>query len=45
MSAVNIMTRIDDDHMTWQMTKLTVDGESLPDQTPIKLKRVRTDKP
>ena len=45
VSAVNIMTRIDDDHMTWQMTKLTVDGESLPDQKPIKLKRVRTDKP
>jgi hypothetical protein len=45
VSAVNIMTRIDDDHMTWQMTKLTVDGESLPDQKPIKLKRVQTDKP
>jgi uncharacterized protein (TIGR02246 family) len=45
VSAVNIMTKIDDDHMTWQMTKLTVDGESLPDPKPVKLKRVQTDKP
>jgi uncharacterized protein (TIGR02246 family) len=45
VSAVNLMTRIDDDHMTWQMTKLTTDGESLPDQKPIKLKRVKTEQP
>jgi uncharacterized protein (TIGR02246 family) len=42
VSATNIMTKTDDDHMTWQMTKLTVDGESLPDPKPVKLKR---DKP
>jgi hypothetical protein len=29
--------------MTWQMTKLTVDGKSLPDQKPVKLKRVKSD--
>ena len=27
--------------MTWQMTKLTVDGESLPELKPVKMKRVK----
>jgi uncharacterized protein (TIGR02246 family) len=42
VSATNIMTKTDDDHMTWQMTRLTVEGESLPDLKPVKMKR---DKP
>src|SRR5262249_46919070 len=41
VSATNIVTKTDDDHMTWQLTKLTVDGESLPDAKPVKLKRVK----
>ena len=41
LSATNIMTRIDDDHMTWQMTELTVDGKSLPAPAPVKLKRLK----
>ena len=44
-SATNIMTRTDDDHMTWQMTKLTVGGESLPDPKPVKMKRVKPPQP
>jgi uncharacterized protein (TIGR02246 family) len=40
VSATNIITKTDDDHMTWQMTKLTVDGESLPDLQPVKMRRV-----
>ena len=40
VSATNIVTRTDDDHMTWQMTRLTVDGKSLPDPRPVKMKRV-----
>jgi len=31
--------------MTWQMTKLTVDGKSVPDSKPLKLKRVTTPAP
>jgi uncharacterized protein (TIGR02246 family) len=41
VSATNIVTKTDNDHMTWQMTKLTVDGKSLPDAKPQKLKRVQ----
>jgi uncharacterized protein (TIGR02246 family) len=43
VTATNIVTKTDEDHMTWQMTKLTVDGKSLPDQKPVKLKRVKAD--
>jgi uncharacterized protein (TIGR02246 family) len=39
VTATNIVTRTDPDHMTWQMTKLTVDGETQPDPRPVKLKR------
>src|SRR5262249_42086315 len=37
-SATNVVTRTDDDHMTRQMTRLTVDGQSLPDPRPLKTK-------
>jgi uncharacterized protein (TIGR02246 family) len=40
VSATNLVTKTDDDHLTWQMTKLTVDDESLPDPKPVKMKRV-----
>jgi uncharacterized protein (TIGR02246 family) len=40
VSATNVVTRADDDHMTWQMTQLTVDGKSMPDPKPVKMKRV-----
>jgi uncharacterized protein (TIGR02246 family) len=45
VTATNILTRTDDDHMTWQMTGLTVDGKSLPDPQPVKLKRVNPAQP
>jgi uncharacterized protein (TIGR02246 family) len=45
VSATNVITKTDDDHMTWQMTKLTVDGQSLPDLQPVKMKRVKEAQP
>jgi len=39
-SATNVITRTGDDHMTWQMSNLIVDGKSLPDPKPVKMKRV-----
>jgi uncharacterized protein (TIGR02246 family) len=41
VSAVNVLTKVDVDHATWQLTKLTVDGEVKPDPQPLKLKRVK----
>jgi uncharacterized protein (TIGR02246 family) len=40
-SATNIITKVDDDHATWQLTKLTIDGKELPDPPPQKLMRVK----
>jgi len=45
VTATNLVTKSDDDHMTWQITKLTVDGESVPDFKPVKLKRVKPAQP
>jgi uncharacterized protein (TIGR02246 family) len=45
VSATNIVTKTDDDHMTWQVTKLTVNGESLPDAHPVKMKRIKPPQP
>jgi uncharacterized protein (TIGR02246 family) len=45
VSATNVLTRTDADHVTWQMTRLTVDGQPMPDPPPVKLKRVRPDRP
>jgi uncharacterized protein (TIGR02246 family) len=44
-SATNVVTKVDDDRMIWQLTKLTVDGRSLPDPTPLKMKRVESSEP
>lgn len=44
-SATNVVTKTDADHMTWQLTKLTVDGKVLPDPKPVKLKRVTPAQP
>jgi hypothetical protein len=41
VSATNIVTKTDNDHLTWQVTRLTVDGKSLPDLKPLKMKRVQ----
>ena len=45
VSGVNILTKVDADHATWQLTKLTVDGEPKPDPQPLKLKRVKPVQP
>ena len=41
VSGVNVVTKVDNDHATWQLTKLTVNGEPKPEPPPLKLKRVK----
>jgi hypothetical protein len=41
ITATNILTRVDGDHATWQMTKLTVHGKQMPDPPPQKMMRVK----
>ena len=41
VSVVNVLTKTDDDHVTMQTTKLTVDGQALPDAAPVRMKRVK----
>jgi uncharacterized protein (TIGR02246 family) len=45
LTATNILTKTDDDHVTWQMTKFTMDGEPMPDPKPVKMKRVKPVQP
>jgi hypothetical protein len=45
VSATNVLTKVDADHATWQMTKLTVDGLAMPDPKPVKLVRVKANRP
>jgi uncharacterized protein (TIGR02246 family) len=41
LSAMNILTRVDADHATWQSTKRTLDGKELPDTDLVKMKRAK----
>jgi hypothetical protein len=41
ISATNVLTKTDADHFTTQLTKLTVNGASIPDPNPVKMKRVK----
>jgi uncharacterized protein (TIGR02246 family) len=45
ISGVNVLTRVDADHMTWHLTKLIVDGQAMPEGKPVKLKRVKPAQP
>jgi hypothetical protein len=45
VSATNVLTKVDADHATWQLTKITVDGTAMPDLKPIKVKRVQPVQP
>jgi uncharacterized protein (TIGR02246 family) len=45
VSATNVLTKLDDDHVTWRMTKLTVDGQAMPDPKPVKMQRVKPPQP
>jgi uncharacterized protein (TIGR02246 family) len=40
-SSTNIITKVDDDHFTWQSTERKVDGKEVPDTKVIKFKRVK----
>jgi uncharacterized protein (TIGR02246 family) len=44
LSGTSVITKVDDDHMTWQITKLMIDGQSMPDRAPVKLKRVKAER-
>jgi uncharacterized protein (TIGR02246 family) len=44
-SATNLLIKVDDDHSTWQITQLTVDGQPMPDPKPVKMKRVKPPQP
>ncbi|MCE9566976.1 MAG: SgcJ/EcaC family oxidoreductase [Planctomycetes bacterium] len=41
ISLTNVLTKVDDDHLTWHATQLTVDGKAIPDGSPVKMKRVK----
>ena len=41
MTATNVLTKIDADHFSFQFTDRTKDGKPLPDDKPIKMKRVK----
>jgi uncharacterized protein (TIGR02246 family) len=41
LAATNVLTRVDEDTMTWESKNRTEDGKNLPDIKPIKLKRVK----
>ena len=44
VSATNIVTKVDPEHATWQVTRVTVDGQPMPDPKPLKLKRVQPER-
>ena len=44
VSAINVVTKVDADHATWQVTQLTVDGKLMSDAPALKLKRVKADR-
>jgi uncharacterized protein (TIGR02246 family) len=41
LAATNLLTRVDEDTMTWESKNRTEDGKNLPDIKPVKLKRVK----
>lgn len=45
LTAINLVTKTDDDHMTWQVTKLAVEGELVADLKLVRLKRVKSAQP
>jgi uncharacterized protein (TIGR02246 family) len=40
-TATNVFTKIDDDHFSFQFTDRVIDGKPLPDDKPVKMKRVK----
>jgi uncharacterized protein (TIGR02246 family) len=45
VSMTNVVTRVDFDQVTLQVTQLTVDGKEMPEGTVVKLKRVKPESP
>lgn len=45
ITATNVITKVDADTATWQQTDLAVDGRAVPAPRPLKLKRVKADRP
>jgi uncharacterized protein (TIGR02246 family) len=45
VSVTSVVTRVDADHVTVQPTNLSVDGKAIPDAEPLKLKRLKQDRP
>ncbi len=41
MTATNVLTKIDADHFSFQFTDRIVDGKPIPDDKPVKMKRVK----
>jgi uncharacterized protein (TIGR02246 family) len=41
VSATVVINKVDDDHLTWQSTKRSVDGKPAPDSDVIKMKRAK----
>ena len=41
MTATNVLTKIDADHFAFQFTDRIVDGKPIPDDKPVKMKRVK----
>ena len=41
VTATNVFTKIDDDHFSFQFKDRTRDGKAVPDDKPIKMKRVQ----
>jgi uncharacterized protein (TIGR02246 family) len=41
VSATNVVTPVDADHFTWQSTKRSMDGKTLPDTEVVKMKRIK----
>jgi uncharacterized protein (TIGR02246 family) len=41
VTATNVFTKIDPDHFSIQLVNRSVDGKSLPDEKPVKMKRVQ----
>jgi uncharacterized protein (TIGR02246 family) len=40
VAATNVVTMVDNDHLTWQSVKRSVDGKEIPDTEVVKMKRV-----
>ena len=44
LASVNVITKVDADHFTWQSTKRTVDGKAVPDTEVVKMKRAKSER-